>query len=266
MGIINLTPDSFHAGSRASDTTSAVSRGLAMVAAGADILDLGAESSRPGAQPIGAAEEADRLLPVIEALVAATNIPLSIDTVRADTARQALDLGAHAINDVSGGGDPAMFELCAARKCGLVLMHRQGTPDTMQDDPVYDDVVTDIADWLEARARRAEAQGVLPARIVVDPGIGFGKTLKHNLQLLGQLHRTAGGRPLLVGASRKRFIGEITGATVTDRLPGSLAALAASWHGDATVVRVHDVGASVQFLEVLAAIASYYDRDLANSG
>jgi dihydropteroate synthase len=232
-----------------------VARALQLVAAGADILDLGAESSRPGAVPISAAEEADRLLPVVAALRAETETPLSIDTVRAATARQALDLTPCAINDISAGSDPQMFDLVAARGCGLVLMHMQGTPGTMQHDPTYRDVVAEITGWLAARARLAEEAGVLPERIVVDPGIGFGKSLAHNLALLKELRKVAGGRPHLLGASRKRFIAGVTGAAVDDRLPGSLAALAAAWHSGASVVRVHDVAATVQFLEVMRAVA-----------
>ena len=256
MGIINLTPDSFFGGSRAAEPAAAVARALQLAAAGADILDLGAESSRPGAEPVSQAEEADRLLPVVAALAAATDVPLSIDTVRAATARAALDLGAAIINDISAGTwDPDMFGLAAERGCGLVLMHMQGAPRTMQQAPSYHDPVAEITGHLAARARLAEEAGVAPGHIVVDPGIGFGKSLEHNLALLRDLRRTAGGRPLLLGASRKRFIAGITGAGVADRLPGSLAALVAAWRAGASVVRVHDVAESVQFLEVLRAIS-----------
>ncbi len=255
MGIVNLTPDSFYGGSRADEVETAVARALQMVAEGADMLDLGAESSRPGAKTISAQEEADRLLPVVTALVAETDIPLSIDTVRGDTARQALDITPCAINDISAGADPQMFALAAARECGLVLMHMQGTPGTMQRDPQYRDVVAEITGWLAARARLAEEAGVQAGRILVDPGIGFGKALVHNLALLKELRSVAGGRPHLLGASRKRFIAGVTGAGVDDRLPGSLAALAAAWAGGSTVVRVHDVAATVQFLEVMRAMS-----------
>jgi dihydropteroate synthase len=254
MGIINLTPDSFHAGSRTATAEQAADAAERMAAAGADILDLGAESTRPGAADIGAAEEQDRLLPAVEAVRRATDLPLSVDTMRAATAALALDAGADIVNDVTGGADPAMLPLAAERGCGLVLMHMQGTPRTMQQDPRYDDVAADVAAWLDERCRAAEAAGVAPGRIVVDPGIGFGKTLDHNLALLRSLRRGAGGRPLLLGASRKSFIGALTGAAVADRLPGSLAALAAAYGGGAAVVRVHDVAASVQFLDVLAAL------------
>ncbi len=255
MGILNLTPDSFYGGSRRSDTGSAVARARELIAAGADILDLGAESSRPGAEAIPAQTEADRLLPVVKALAAETDIPLSIDTTRAATAAAALAVTPCAINDISAGNDPDMFALAASHRCGLVLMHMQGVPGTMQDQPTYRDPVAEITGWLAGRARLAEEAGVRSECILVDPGIGFGKTLQHNLALLKELRQVAGGRAHLLGASRKRFIAALTGAPVDDRLPGSLAALAAAWHGGATVVRVHDVAASVQFLEVMRAIA-----------
>jgi dihydropteroate synthase len=254
MGILNLTPDSFYPGSRL-DSAAAADAAVAMVAAGADLLDLGAESSRPGSRPVGGDEERRRLLPALDAIRRRTDAPVSVDTVRTATARAALDAGADAINDISAGThDPSMLELIAERGCGCVLMHMQGTPETMQCDPRYDDVVAEVGHYLSERAAVAEAAGISPARIVVDPGLGFGKTLEHNLQLLAALERVAGGRRLLVGGSRKGMIGMVTGAPVEARLPGSLAVLAAARRGDATVVRVHDVAESVQFLEMLAAI------------
>ncbi|MCK9995949.1 MAG: dihydropteroate synthase [Candidatus Krumholzibacteria bacterium] len=254
MGIVNLTSDSFYPDSRASGCGPAVEYSLGQVAAGADLIDLGAESTRPGAQPVGETEEMDRLLPVLEALRKETKVPVTVDTVRADTARAALDAGADAINDISAGmHDPEMIPLAAERCCGLVLMHMQGIPRTMQDAPKYFDVVAEVSGWLAARCRLALDEGVAPERLMVDPGIGFGKTLAHNLALLGSLDVVAAGRPLLLGASRKRFIGEISGAGVDDRLAGSLAALACAWQGSASMVRVHDVKESVQFFEVLKA-------------
>jgi dihydropteroate synthase len=259
MGIVNLTPDSFYAGSRSAGCGPAVELALRLQAEGADILDLGAESSRPGAEPVTEAEEQDRVLPVLEALRAETSLPVTVDTVRASTAGAALDAGADGINDISAGLlDPDMIPLAAARGCGLVLMHMRGIPRTMQDNPAYTDVVAEVAGWLAARSRLALDQSVAPERLLVDPGIGFGKTLDHNLALLGNLKDVAGGRPLLLGASRKRFIGDITGAGVEDRLPGSLAALHFAWQGGASVVRVHDVKESVQYLEVLKAVAAQY--------
>ena len=256
MGIVNLTPDSFYAGSRTPACGPAVEHALQLADEGADLIDLGAESSRPGAAPVGAAEEMDRLLPVLEALRAETRLPLTVDTVRAATARAALDAGADAVNDISAGvHDAEMIPLAAARGCGLILMHMQATPPTMQDAPSYLDVVAEVAGWLAARCRLALDQGVAPQRLMVDPGIGFGKTLDHNLALLGHLEAVAGGRPLLLGASRKSFIAHLTDAGADQRLPGSLAALACAWQGGAAMVRVHDVAASRQFLEVLQAVA-----------
>ncbi len=254
MGIVNLTPDSFWAGSRPPGVEAAVEHALALAADGADLLDLGAESSRPGAAPVTPSEEQDRLVPVLTALRAATDLPLTVDTRHAATAALALDAGADAVNDISGGGDPDMLPLVAARGCGLVLMHMQGDPATMQERPRYHDAVAEVAGWLAARCRLAEDAGVARDRLVVDPGIGFGKTLDHNLALLRSLEGVAGDRPLLLGASRKSFIGMLTDAEVGDRLPGSLAALTAAWSGGASVVRVHDVAATVQFLDVLKAL------------
>jgi len=257
MGVVNLTPDSFFPGSRHSGCGPAVELALRQVAAGADLIDLGAESSRPGSEPVGETEEMDRLLPVLEALRAETKLPVTVDTIRAVTASAALDSGADAINDISAGMfDPDMIRLAAARGCGLVLMHMQGIPRTMQDAPEYFDVVAEVSGWLAARCRLAIDEGVAPERLMVDPGIGFGKTLAHNLALLGRLDVVAGSHPLLLGASRKRFIAELSGASVDDRLPGSLAALACAWQGRASMVRVHDVAESVQFLEVLKAVAA----------
>lgn len=254
MGILNATPDSFHAASRV-DPAEAADRALAMAAAGAELLDVGAESTRPGAAPVDAAEELARLVPVLAAVRRVCDLPLTADTRRAAVARAALDAGADGINDVSAGlHDPEMLPLAAARGAGLVLMHMRGEPRTMQDDPAYADVVREVAGFLAERAAAAEAAGVDPRRILVDPGIGFGKTLDHNLTLLRHLRRVAGGRPCLLGASRKSFVGHLCGAGAPDRLGGSLAAAAAALDAGAAVVRVHDVAETRQFLEVLTAI------------
>ena len=262
MGVLNLTPDSFYPASRQTATTAAVAAGLKMVASGAEVLDLGAESSRPGRKPVGAAEDCARLLPVLKALRRETTVPLSVDTFRAATARAALDAGADVINDITAAkGDPEMLPLVAQRDCGLILMHMQGRPATMQDEPRYADVAAEITTYLAERVAVAVDQGVAAERIVVDPGVGFGKGLAHNLALLAALESIAGERPLLLGASRKSFIGEVTGAAVDDRLGGSLAALAAAFSGRAALVRVHDVAPSLQFLTTLAAIAGARDPD-----
>lgn len=255
MGVLNLTPDSFYPASRQDSTEKAVAAALQLVTAGADLLDLGAESSRPGAESIGADEEQRRLLPVLTELRRHTDIPLTVDTIRATTADRALTAGADGINDISAGSaDPELLPLAAERACGLVLMHMRGTPRSMQDRPQYDDVVATVTDYLAARCETAVAAGIAPTRIIVDPGIGFGKLLAHNLALLRRLDRIGSDRPVLMGASRKSFIEHLTGAAVTERLGGSLAALAAAYQGGVAVVRVHDVAASVQFLNTLAAI------------
>jgi len=255
MGILNVTPDSFYPDSRRLEPGAAVGRALAMIAEGAELLDIGAESTRPGAGPVPGALEQERLLPVLEGLRGATDVPLSVDTRRASTARMAIEAGADVINDIGAGRDPEMLPLLGRCGVGVVLMHMQGEPGTMQHDPRYDDPVAEVREWLDDRVASATAAGIDTSRMVVDPGLGFGKLLPHNLALLASLRRVAGDRLLLVGASRKSFIGAITGADIDDRLPGSLAALATARAAGAAVVRVHDVAASVQFLDVLAAIA-----------
>ncbi len=255
MGILNLTPDSFYAGSRTPDPGDAAARALAMAEAGADILDLGAESTRPGAEPLDPDVEAARLMPALAAVRAACPLPITVDTTRAATARRALDAGADGINDISAGtADPDLLPLAAGAGCGLVLMHMLGSPRTMQRDPHYEDVVVEVTAYLAARARAAEQAGVAASRICVDPGLGFGKLPEHNLALMAGLARIGGGRPVLLGASRKSFIGHVTGAGPEDRLAGSLAAAAAAFSAGCAVVRVHDVAQTVQLLEVLAAI------------
>jgi dihydropteroate synthase len=261
MGIINTTPDSFYAGSRHEGVQSAVTAALQMVADGADVLDLGAESSRPGSDPVDSATEQERLLPILEALRKRTDIPITVDTVRSDTARAALDAGADAINDISAGlMDPHMLPLAAEYGCGLILMHMQGMPRSMQDSPHYDDVIAEVANHLKCRAQAAEKAGINAACIMIDPGIGFGKQLSHNLTLLNNLGAVAGGRPMLLGASRKSFIAGIglkTGVSLppADRLAGSLAALVPAFDQGISMVRVHDVAASIQFFKVLKATA-----------
>ena len=256
MGILNLTPDSFHSDSRVTSPEQVTAAGLAMVAAGADLLDLGAESSRPGSESVGAAQERARLLPSLRKLRRHTDVPISVDTVRAETARAALGEGADAVNDISAAThDAGMLPLVAQQRCGIVLMHMQGTPRTMQQNPQYDDVVTEVRVYLGQRIDAATAAGVAPEAIAVDPGIGFGKRLAHNLALLSALDRLGAGQPVLLGASRKGFIADLTDAPVTERLAGSLAALAAAFTAGVAIVRVHDVAPSLQFLDTLAAIA-----------
>lgn len=256
MGVLNVTPDSFSDGGRFATTADALAAGLAMAAEGAAMIDVGGESTRPGAASVEPAEETARVLGVLPALLAEAGVPISVDTRHADVAHAALEAGADILNDVSGFRDPWMVEIAAASACGCVVMHMRGEPNTMQRAPHYDDVAAEVAGFLGGQARRLEEAGVDRARICVDPGIGFGKTLEHNLELLRRLPELAAlGYPVLVGVSRKRFVGELTGVSdPAARLEGSLAA--AVWcasHG-ADVVRVHDVAETARALRVTAAI------------
>ena len=268
MGVVNLTPDSFSDGGRlwsggAVDVERALDHARALLAEGAELLDLGAESTRPagavygeGASAVPADEELRRLLPLLERLRAETDAPLSVDTRKAEVARAALAAGADLVNDVEALADRALAETVAAAGCPVVLMHGRGDfASTMQHHARYADVVGEVRDELADAVARAEAAGVERAQILLDPGLGFAKGPEHNLRLLRRLGAFASlGRPLLLGASRKSFIGRITGAAPAERLPGSLATVAwAARHG-AAIVRVHDVAATVQFLSVLRAI------------
>ena len=256
-GILNVTPDSFSDGGRFVDLSAAVEHGLALVAAGADLIDIGGESSRPGADPVPAAMEIERVAPVVAALRARTDVTLSVDTTKAAVAAAALDAGADVVNDITAlTGDPDMVALVAARGAGVVLMHMRGTPKTMQTGPLAsDDVVGEVVTWLGARIEAVVAAGVAREAVVVDPGIGFGKTVEQNLQLIAGLPRLAAlGRPVLVGASRKSFIGAVTGREVDARAFGTAAAHAcAVWQG-AHLLRVHDVAAARDVAQLTAAV------------
>jgi dihydropteroate synthase len=255
MGIVNVTPDSFSDGGINYDSRAALATARAMLAAGADLIDVGGESTRPGSAEVSAAEELARVLPVVRDL-AARGVVVSVDTRHATVATECVAAGAAVVNDVSGFSDPAMVALAASCEAGLVVMHMRGEPRTMQDEPLYDDVVVEVAAYLLAQAALLEAAGVARERIALDPGIGFGKTTTHNLELLRRLDEiVALGYPVLVGASRKRFIGEITGVTEPrERLAGSIAvALDAVEHG-AAIVRVHDVPETVQALAIARAL------------
>jgi dihydropteroate synthase len=259
MGVINATPDSFSDGGRHLDPGVAAEAAARMVADGADLLDLGAESTRPGAAPVDAAEEARRLLPVLRAVRQAVAVPLSIDTMKAEVARMALGEGADLVNDVSAGRfDPDMLPLCATSGAPIVLMHMQGTPATMQQAPCYTDVTGEVRTFLAERARAAEAAGVPRDAIVLDPGIGFGKTRNHNCALLSRLDLIAAlGYPVMVGVSRKGFLGELLGGRpVEERLFGTVAAVAVAVSRGARIVRVHDVGPARDVVRVAAAIGS----------
>jgi dihydropteroate synthase len=251
MGIVNVTPDSFSDGGALLSWERAVAHGLRLIDEGADLLDIGGESTRPGSSPVSLEEELGRVLPVLRALHGETDRPLSIDTRKPEVAREALKAGARLVNDVGGLREPEMTHCIASAQAGVVIMHMQGEPQTMQVDPRYGDVLTEIRDTLEERARIAQELGIGRSRIWIDPGIGFGKRLEHNLQLLAGLDRLASlGYPVLLGASRKGFIGEISGDPVYERLAGSLAAAGHALDLPRAIVRVHDVAATRQYLLV----------------
>lgn len=258
MGVVNVTPDSFSDGGRYFGAEAAIAHGVALAEAGADLLDVGGESTRPGAQPVGAEEELARVVPVIEGLRARTSVPLSVDTTKTAVAREALRAGAHLINDITGfRSDPELPRVVAEAGAACCLMHIQGTPATMQQAPRYDDLMDEVLAFLEDAVARAVAAGVPRGRILLDPGIGFGKTFDHNLYLLRRLGELRVlGLPLLVGTSRKGFLGKLTGGKpAAERLAatlGSVAAVAAL--GGAEVVRVHDVSETRDALAVADAI------------
>ena len=257
MGVVNVTPDSFSDGGSYLDPDQAVAHALQLVEEGADILDIGGESTRPGADDVSVDEECARVLPVIERLIGKTDRPISIDTRKAAVMRAAVAAGARLINDVSAlSYDVGALAAAAAADVPVVLMHAQGAPKTMQDAPAYDDVVAEIAAYLEGRAEAAMDAGLRRDNIILDPGVGFGKTLGHNLSLMKHLGRIRElGYPLLLGASRKSFIGKIDGSAVDARLGGSLAAALWGAANGADIVRVHDVAETVQALAVWRGVA-----------
>lgn len=256
MGILNLTPDSFYDGGRRAHADKAVSDALAMVEAGADIIDIGGESTRPGASPVSLDNELRRVLPVIRSLRRVTNLPLSIDTYKAQVAKAALVEGADIVNDISAlSFDPEMADLVAVQNVPVVLMHMKGTPRTMQLEARYSDVVAEVRDFLARQVAFAVERGINREKIIIDPGIGFGKTLEHNLALLRELPMIASlGQPLLFGASRKAFIGKILNADPDERLEGSLAAAVAAVLGGAHMIRSHDVKETCRAVRVADAI------------
>ena len=241
MGILNATPDSFSDGGRFHCLETGLEHALLMLADGADIIDVGGESTRPGADPVSAEEEIARTVPLIENIRAQSDCLISIDTMKAAVARAAVDAGADIINDVSACADPEMAAVAAASGAGLVLMHMQGTPATMQDDPSYRDAVSEVRNFLQERMAQVTAQGVDEAQICLDPGIGFGKTDEHNLALLRAVPEMAAVRPVLIGVSRKSLFGRLLGREVGERLAGSLAAGVFSVMRGAAILRVHDV-------------------------
>ncbi len=256
MGVVNVTPDSFSDGGSFAEASRAVGHGLALLDQGADVLDVGGESTRPGAERVAADLELARVLPVISDLAGRRpDALLSVDTAKARVAGEALAAGASLVNDVSAGRDPAMFETVARHGAGIVLMHMRGEPGTMQRDTAYTDVVAEVHSFLVGRAAAARAAGIPAARILLDPGIGFGKDVAGNLRLLAALPDLAAlGHPVVVGASRKSFIAALAGGGTDARLGGSLAAIAGTAGVPRVLVRVHDVAATVQFLTVLASL------------
>ncbi len=253
MGVVNVTPDSFSDGGLYLDPEAAIAHGHELVSAGADILDVGGESTRPGAEPVGVAEELRRVAPVVAGLAGAT---VSIDTSKASVAAAALDRGAEIVNDVTAlRGDPDMAALCAEREATVVLMHMRGEPRTMQEAPIYDDVVATVKEFLAGRVEFALAAGIAPERIWVDPGIGFGKSAEHNLELLRRLDElTELGLPLVVGTSRKSFIGRLDGSSARERLGGTVASSVHAAAAGADILRVHDVAELRQALTMAEAV------------
>jgi dihydropteroate synthase len=256
MGVVNITPDSFSDGGRFLAAEDALAQGVRLVCEGAALIDLGGESTRPGSDPVGTDEEVRRVVPVVEALADQVGAPLSVDTVKAEVARRALVAGARFINDVSAlRHDPEMVEVVAEAGCPVCLMHMQGQPKTMQDDPRYDDVVDEVVGFLEDRLSFAVAHGVREEQILVDPGIGFGKTVEHNLTLLRRLDRVVSlGRPVVLGTSRKRFLGAILGSEPGQRVIGTVATTVAGLLAGAHIFRVHDVKPNFEALRVGLAI------------
>jgi len=256
MGIVNVTPDSFSDGGAFLDTDSAVGHAMQLAAEGADLLDVGGESTRPGSEEVPADEELARVVPVVERLVHEVDLPIGVDTRKAAVARAGLEAGAAIVNDVTAGADPDMFALVRDAGAGMVLMHMRGEPKTMQADPHYDDVVTEVRDFLAGRVGAAVAAGVPRSHLCVDPGIGFGKNLDHNLEILRAIGSFRELRtPVLVGASRKRFIGQLTGVEdPADRMEGTAGAVAWCAAQGVDIVRVHDVLQMRRVVNVVDAI------------
>ncbi len=254
MGIVNVTPDSFSDGGKFTDPSRAIEHAERLIDAGADIIDIGGESTRPGAPPTSADEELARVLPVLAGIIDA-GVPVSIDTQKTAVMRAAIDAGASMINDVNALQAEGALALCAASRVAVCLMHRQGTAADMQDDPYYDDVVVEVSAYLAGRAAAASAAGIGSDRIVIDPGFGFGKTVAHNFILLRDLQSFCSlGYPVLAGLSRKSSLGAVTSRVVEDRLAGSLAAALLAAQNGATILRVHDVRETADVLKVWQAM------------
>jgi dihydropteroate synthase len=267
MGVVNTTPDSFSDGGRYSATAAALEHGLQLWNDGADIVDVGGESTRPGAEPVSADEELNRVVPVVAGLVDA-GVVVSVDTMKVEVAEAAITAGAHIVNDITALGDPQMTALCATSEVGVVLMHMQRDPQTMQIDPRYQDLMAEISSYLETRAAGARRHGIKASSICIDPGIGFGKTHAHNLELLSNIDRLADlGYPVLIGTSRKGFLGAILleaglDTVAAQRDPATTATVALAIAGGAAVVRVHNVGHAFQAARAADAIVRASQRRL----
>lgn len=258
MGVLNVTPDSFSDGGRFLDARKAVAHGLQMISDGADVLDVGGESTRPGAEPVPLDEELRRVVPVIAALRSQTRALISVDTMKPEVARAAIDAGADIINDVGGMRDPGMIEAAASSRAGVIVMHMQGTPHTMQSEPSYGDVVDEVHKFFQKRLQQLQQAGINPKRVALDPGIGFGKTHEHNLQLLrGLSGLRVAGRPMVAGVSRKSLIAHLLGEADMDKRRWPTVALTA-WlrEAGADVLRVHDVKENMESLRMIEAIMS----------
>ena len=256
MGVVNVTPDSFSDGGKYFEVNAAVDHALELVGQGADILDIGGESTRPGAESVSEAEELRRIVPVVDELAAKVKIPLSIDTTKPAVAQAALQAGASIINDVAANRkDDALWKIAAAFRAGYICMHAQGMPQTMQKNPVYADVVREVGEFFRDRLEKLNACGVAADQVVLDVGIGFGKTLEHNLQLLANLQSfTTMARPLLIGVSRKSFIGTLLGGGLNERLPASLACASLAVVNGVQIIRTHDVAETVQAVRMTEAV------------
>ena len=258
MGILNVTPDSFSDGGRYASTNKAVEHALQLIEEGADILDIGGESTRPGATPVSLNEELSRVIPVIEALVKIVKVPLSIDTYKPEVMRTAISAGVDIVNDINALQAPTALDVVSASNVGVCLMHMQGTPQTMQLDPQYKDVLAEVNAFLTARLQATIAAGINKNRILLDPGFGFGKRTAHNITLLQQLQHLASiGQPLLVGLSRKSVLGQMLGDNKTDRVSASIATSVIAAMKGANVLRVHDVKATVDALKVVTTVNNY---------
>ncbi len=253
MGILNVTPDSFSDGGAFFDTNAAIDRALKMAEEGADIIDIGGESSRPGANPVPVEEEIRRVVPVISGIRRQSAVRISIDTTKSAVARRAIDAGATMVNDISAGRfDPEMLSVAALQKIPICLMHMKGTPKTMQENPSYENLMDEIRAFLADACRRAEKAGVASSNIIIDPGIGFGKTATDNLKIIKELNLLLVlEKTILIGASRKSFIGKLLGLNVEDRLEASLAAISVAYQNGAEIFRVHDVSPAKKYLSML---------------